>query len=136
MKRSLLLVLVLALSGACKLVPDLSGFCWTMSGEGCAQGGSGSGSSITYVYARVTIGGGGTLAPASLTTVARTATQRPVIEWLNQDSISHRLVSDTQQFDSGDVEPGTARTVVLNLPGRYPYHCAIHPRMVGLIIVP
>jgi plastocyanin len=59
-----------------------------------------------------------------------------VIEWLNNDSSRHRLVSDTQQFDSGDVDPDATANVVLTLPGRYSYHCAIHPRMVGLIIVP
>jgi hypothetical protein len=134
MIRSIFLVLVLATSGACKLIPDLSGFCFTFSGEGCSQGGTGN--QITYVYTRVTIGRAGILAPDSLTTNAITPTQRPAIEWLNKDSSRHRLVSDTQQFDSGDVDPGAAANVVLTLPGRYPYHCTIHPRMVGLIIVP
>jgi hypothetical protein len=135
MIRSIFLVLVLATSGACKLIPDLSGFCFTFSGEGCPSSG-GNGNQITYIYRAVTIGRGGILAPDTLTTSVITATQLPVIEWVNKDSRAHRLVSDTQQFDSGNINPDAKNNVVLTLPGTYTYHCAIHPSMVGLIIVP
>jgi hypothetical protein len=135
MIRSIFLVLVLATCGACKLIPDLSGFCFTLSGEGCPSSG-GNGNQITYVYRAVTIGRGGILAPDSLMTSVVTSTQVPVIEWLNNDSSTHRLVSDTQQFDSGDINPGAKANVVFTLPGPYAYHCAIHPSMVGKIFVP
>ncbi len=38
-------------------------------------------------------------------------------------------------FDSGPVAPGESYTVPGLPPGRYPYHCRIHPIMRGVLTV-
>jgi hypothetical protein len=125
-------VLLVALSSACKLTPDLSGFCFTFSGEGCPSHGGG----ITYVYDRVTINPGGVIDPASLTTTATPSSEQlPAIHWVNQDSLVHRVVSDSRLFDTGNMGAYMGVAVPLSQRGTFPYHCAIHPTMVGSIVV-
>ncbi len=69
--------------------------------------------------------------PATITISAGTT-----IVWSNKDSTDHAPVSDTGIWDAGDVPGGTNSTGILfSTPGTYPYHCAIHPYMVGTIIV-
>lgn len=78
------------------------------------------------------------------------------IQWRNQDGILHRIVqdkagdggntgdpygggpggSDPSGFDGGDTSPGSmSNAVTLNAAGTVRYHCAIHPGMVGSIVV-
>jgi plastocyanin len=53
-----------------------------------------------------------------------------MVVWHNRDTVTHRIVLDDGRFDAGTVAPG-AYTVAMtqNSPG--PYHCTIHPEMVG-----
>jgi len=79
------------------------------------------------------------------------------VAWKNQDGIVHRIVQDKADstdpgdgygyggsgggssdsgFDGGQTAPGaTSGAMALNQPGTFRYHCAIHPGMVGSIIV-
>jgi plastocyanin len=57
------------------------------------------------------------------------------IIWRNADSTVHRVVFNDGEIDTGDIAPGGAsRTLPLVAPG--PYHCSIHPTMVGTITRP
>ena len=57
------------------------------------------------------------------------------IVWRNADTAAHRIVFDDHELDTGEIAPGRAsRTLPLVQPG--PYHCAIHPSMVGTIQPP
>ena len=47
----------------------------------------------------------------------------------------HNVVSDTGSFRSGAVDTDETYSFKLDKPGTYPYHCALHPRMVATIIV-
>ena len=69
--------------------------------------------------------------PATVTVPAGTT-----IVFSNLDSVDHAPVSDTGAWDAGDVPGGTRSIgIAFNTPGTYPYHCAIHPDMVGTVIV-
>jgi plastocyanin len=68
--------------------------------------------------------------PATLTVKAGTT-----VKWVNLDSTTHQVVSDTGLFDSGDLGNGKSFSYTFNQTGNYPYHCRIHPSMTGSIVV-
>lgn len=69
--------------------------------------------------------------PATVTVPAGTT-----IVWSNKDSTDHTSTSDTGVWDAGDIPPGTSsRGILFSTPGTYPYHCNIHPNMMGTVIV-
>lgn len=72
-----------------------------------------------------------TFVPATTTISAGTT-----VVWANHDQYDHAPVSDTGVWDAGVVAAGTTSSgTVFNTPGTYPYHCAIHPDMMGTIVV-
>ena len=69
--------------------------------------------------------------PATLNVPAGTT-----VTWHNQDNVQHTVTSDVQDlFDSGTIATGKKFTYTFQAPGRYSYHCSIHPGMKGTIIV-
>jgi plastocyanin len=54
--------------------------------------------------------------------------------WTNQDGVSHTVTFDSGP-NCGTVVGGASETVVFNVAGAYPYHCAIHPDMTGAVTV-
>jgi plastocyanin len=62
------------------------------------------------------------------------ATVQPgqTVVWHNLDVVTHRVVVDDGRLDTGDIGPGRfSAPMVLAAAG--PYHCSIHPPMVGTI---
>ncbi len=58
------------------------------------------------------------------------------VRWTNQDGPTHTVTSDTAGiFDSGDLATGKSFSFTFNTPGTFAYHCAIHPTMMGTIVV-
>jgi plastocyanin len=58
-----------------------------------------------------------------------------MIVWHNVDRVTHRVVLNNGSIDTGDLGPGaSSRPMPLNAGGG-PYHCSIHPSMVGTINV-
>ena len=57
------------------------------------------------------------------------------VTWTNTDSVSHTSTSDATGWDSGTVAPGGQFSLEFKTAGTYPYHCAIHPGMVGTVVV-
>lgn len=55
--------------------------------------------------------------------------------WVNADSEPHSISIDTTEFDSGDIAPGSKFRWVFRQPGRFRYHCEVHPKMKGLLLV-
>lgn len=62
-----------------------------------------------------------------------TAKVGETITWINQDSVPHKIKSDT--FNSEILNPGDSFQNTFNTPGTYDYICSIHPSMKGKIIV-
>lgn len=57
------------------------------------------------------------------------------ISWLNGDNTTHTATADASQWNSGDIPPGGRFNFTFASPGRFDYHCQIHPNMIGTIVV-
>lgn len=66
--------------------------------------------------------------PATLT-----VKQGTKVTWENQDSVTHRIKSDT--FNSENLNPGDKFEFTFNNKGTFDYICGIHPSMMGKIVV-
>ena len=57
------------------------------------------------------------------------------VTWTNTDSTAHTSTSDVNGWDSGTVAPGGQFSFAFQTAGTFAYHCAIHPGMVGTVVV-
>jgi plastocyanin len=57
------------------------------------------------------------------------------VTWTNTDSVAHTSTSDAAGWDSGIVAPGGHFSSTFQTAGTFSYHCAIHPGMVGTVVV-
>jgi plastocyanin len=57
------------------------------------------------------------------------------VTWTNTDSVLHTSTSDGQGWSSGAIAPGGQFSVAFPRTGTFPYHCTIHPGMVGNVVV-
>jgi len=57
------------------------------------------------------------------------------VTWRNTDSVIHTSTSDMPGWNSGTVAPGGEFSVGFETAGTFPYHCTIHPGMVGRVVV-
>lgn len=55
------------------------------------------------------------------------------VTWINQDSVPHRIKSDT--FNSADLNQDDKFEFTFNNQGSFDYICGIHPSMTGKIVV-
>jgi plastocyanin len=69
-------------------------------------------------------------APASLTIKAGST-----VTWTNRDEESHTVVSDAGLLRSGALDTDESFSFRCDKPGAHRQACAIHPRMVGTIVV-
>jgi plastocyanin len=57
------------------------------------------------------------------------------VTWTNTDSVPHTTTSDTAGWNSGIVAPGGQFSSAFQAAGTFPYHCTIHPGMIGTVVV-
>jgi plastocyanin len=57
------------------------------------------------------------------------------ITWVNADSVAHTSTANDGRWESGTLAPGQEFSTTLRTPGTFAYHCAIHPGMVGTVVV-
>jgi plastocyanin len=57
------------------------------------------------------------------------------VTWMNNDTTSHTSTSDSGMWNSGTLAPGAQFTATFSSAGTFTYHCAIHPGMVGSVVV-
>jgi plastocyanin len=58
------------------------------------------------------------------------------VAWKNGDSTAHTATQDGARFDSGTISAGaTSAPMTMSAAGTFPYHCTIHPGMVGTLVV-
>src|SRR6188508_3646744 len=63
--------------------------------------------------------------------------QGTTVNWQNTGTRTHTATQDSGFFDTGNITPGmTSAGKLLTAAGGYPYHCTIHPSMVGSVKVP
>ena len=68
--------------------------------------------------------------PASLTVSVGTK-----VIWTNNGPSIHTVTSNTGIFNSGNIAVGQKWNYTFNTAGSFPYHCAIHPSMLGTVTV-
>ncbi len=65
-----------------------------------------------------------------------TMTAGQTVAWHNSDSITHDIAADDGSFNTGGIAPGTTSAPIrISTSGAWPYHCTIHPTMVGTLTV-
>ena len=57
------------------------------------------------------------------------------VEWTNISERRHTVTADDESFDSGDVLAGDRYERTFDTTGAVPYHCRVHPGMVGEVDV-
>jgi plastocyanin len=57
------------------------------------------------------------------------------VTWVNNDTVQHTVTSDTNLFDSGQIEPGGKFTYTFTQAGSFAYHCTLVKTMTGTITV-
>ena len=57
------------------------------------------------------------------------------VTWTNNGDAPHTTTADGGAWDSGTLNPGQSFTHGFAAAGSFPYHCNIHPNMVGTITV-
>jgi plastocyanin len=58
-----------------------------------------------------------------------------LVEWVNRDQAIHNIVLTTAKVSSPGMDTGDHYTFKFNAPGDYPFLCALHPHMTGVIHV-
>jgi plastocyanin len=58
-----------------------------------------------------------------------------IVTWTNDHTVNHTSTSDDAVWDSGVIPPGESFSFTFDNAGTFPYHCAIHPSMLGTITV-
>jgi plastocyanin len=56
-----------------------------------------------------------------------------MVVWHNVDTITHRVVLDDRSVDTGDLAPGASSQPQPIAAAGGPYHCSIHPSMIGSV---
>lgn len=58
------------------------------------------------------------------------------VAWRNTDTDLHTATQDGRRFDTGNILRGaTSAPIAMTSAGAFPYHCALHPGMVGSLTV-
>ena len=89
-------------------------------------GGGGGGATVTISI--VGMNGAQSFSPNPATLPAG-----QMIVWHNVDSTTHHVVLDDGSLDTGDLRPGAFSQPMEVRAGGGPYHCSIHPVMVGAV---
>jgi plastocyanin len=57
------------------------------------------------------------------------------VTWRNRDGIDHTVTSDEDLFDSDNIKDNGTFSTNFKFPGTFKYHCSIHPKMEGVVVV-
>lgn len=57
------------------------------------------------------------------------------VTWVNDDQIPHTVAETHKAFRSGALDTNDSFSWVFNTPGEFEYFCALHPQMIGKIVV-
>jgi plastocyanin len=104
----------------------LAAFCFGVSAcAGVNYPTSATGTAVTINV--VAINGGQSYSPNPASVPAG-----QLVVWHNIDKETHRVVLDDRSVDTGNLAPG-ASSAPMPIGTAGPYHCTIHPEMVGTI---
>jgi plastocyanin len=57
------------------------------------------------------------------------------VKFLDEDDTAHTVTADDGSFSSAFLTKNRSYKHTFSKPGKYPYHCKIHPFMTGTVIV-
>jgi plastocyanin len=57
------------------------------------------------------------------------------VTWTNSDNVTHTSTSNNNTWNSGNIAPGGQFSFTFSTAGTFQYHCALHPGMVGSVVV-
>jgi plastocyanin len=57
------------------------------------------------------------------------------VTWTNNDVMPHTSTADGGLWNSGTIAPGGRYSYTFQAAGTFPYHCGLHPGMVGTVTV-
>ena len=121
-------LLGLALAGFASACSSSPGGPTTGSG---GTGSSGSTGTSVSIVSGASSRGTSAYAPNPVTIASGTT-----VTWTNNDSVAHTSTSDTAGvFNSGTIAAGGQFNFTFTTRGTVTYHCAIHPGMMGTIVV-
>ena len=107
----------------------LNGFKCTLTGAFVRTAAGGPSSSVAIPA------GAATLTNRAYTPDELNVAVGTTVTWMNADSVSHTSTSDAAGWNSGIVAPGQQFSVAFPTVGSFSYHCAIHPGMIGTVVV-
>lgn len=58
-----------------------------------------------------------------------------VVRWTNRDLARHSVTSDDDSWTTAILAVGDAGAYIPNKAGVYAFHCKVHPRMKGVLVV-
>ena len=118
----------------------LSGAMLAVVGVLCSSSCGGGGGSPAAPSPPPPSGGGSTIVTITITGVrgAQSFSPNPgscaagqTVVWRNADVVTHRVRLDDLSVDTGDIAPGASSQPMPLGNVSKPYHCPIHPNMVG-----
>jgi plastocyanin len=56
------------------------------------------------------------------------------VDWTNKDDTPHTVTSDDGVFSSPLMDTNQKFQYTFQKPGRFPYHCKLHPMMTGAVV--
>lgn len=114
------------LGGAVVVAALMQGACGSAGPTSPSTSGGGGG------VASVTISIDGQNGSQSFTPASVSMAVGQTVVWKNNDTVAHHVVQDTGAFDTGVLNPGeTSAPITIKTTAGLPYHCALHPSMVG-----
>jgi plastocyanin len=107
-----------------------------LSAGGCGSDSSPNNPSPTPSGLTVSIvSGSSTLTTNAYSPNPITVTRGGTVTWVNNDSVPHTSTSDTGVWNSSTLAAGGSFSMNFPNAGSFPYHCTIHPGMVGTVSV-
>jgi plastocyanin len=107
---------------------------WACGGSGYSNGNGGNPNTPTPTIAGVvTINVIAENGAQSFSPNPATLPPGQMVVWHNVDTITHRVVLDDRSVDTGDLAPGASSQPQPIAAAGGPYHCSIHPSMIGSV---
>jgi plastocyanin len=90
-----------------------------------------SGSSVSASI----VAGSSTLTTTAYSPNPITVSVGGAVTWTNNDVTIHTSTANGGAWSSGSIAPGGTFRMTFPTAGSFPYHCAIHPGMIGTVTV-
>ncbi len=81
------------------------------------------------------VSGASTLSTTSYSPNPITVAVGGTVTWTNNDNTAHTSTDDGGSWNSGTIAPGGSFSRTFPSAGTFPYHCTLHPNMIGTVRV-